>query len=211
MSGVQPQVDHLVYAVPALDAGIEHVAALLGVRAAPGGRHPGRGTRNALLALGPTSYLEIIAPDPEQRDVAQPLWFDVDNQHGPRLVTWAARAENLEDVVARAAQSGVTLGRIIAGSRTRPDGVALRWRYSDPQPLVHAGVMPFFIDWTDSPHPAQSAPAGAELIALRAEHPDAAQVKNQLAACGLDVPITQAREPALVATIHCPCGHVELR
>jgi hypothetical protein len=54
-----PRVDHLVYATPDLDRGIDEIEKLLGVRASPGGQHQGRGTRNALVALGPTAYLEI--------------------------------------------------------------------------------------------------------------------------------------------------------
>ena len=59
------EVDHLVYAVPDLGKGIDAIEKLLGMRPVHGGSHKNQGTNNALVALGATTYLEIIAIDPE--------------------------------------------------------------------------------------------------------------------------------------------------
>src|SRR5499426_4815344 len=101
------RVDHLVYAAPDLNRGVEEIEKLLGVRATPGGQHPGRGTRNALIALGPTSYIEIIGPDPEQPKPDLPRQFGIDTLTEGRLVTWAAKSDDLERTVTRAAEHAV--------------------------------------------------------------------------------------------------------
>jgi hypothetical protein len=205
------RADHLVYATPDLKLGIETIEKLLGVHATPGGQHPGAGTRNALVALGSTTYLEIIAPDPDQPAPHVPRRFGVDNLKAPRLAGWAAREGDLESLVPAAAKNGVTLGDIGSGSRKRPDGVLLSWRFTSPATVLGDGLVPFFIDWGTSPHPAQTAAAGAKLVGLRGEHPDAERVRTLLGALGLDMPVKSAPAAALIATIECPKGRVELR
>jgi len=205
------RVDHLVYAVPDLSGGIESVEKLLGIRATPGGQHPGAGTRNALLALGPSSYLEIIGPDPEQPAPRDPRRFGIDTLAAPRLVAWAARESDLDRFAADAAARGVKLGPVGGGSRKRPDGVLLSWRFTSPSTVLAGGVVPFFIDWGSSPHPSRTAAPGATLVALRAEHPDPGSVVELLRGLGLTMPVVKAAAPALIAEIDCPKGRVVLR
>jgi hypothetical protein len=210
-SGLLPRVDHLVYATPDLHRGVAELEKRLGVRATPGGQHVGLGTHNALIALGPYTYIEIIAPDPAQPAPPGPRRFGLDNLTESRLVTWAAKGTELEKLRADAVQNGIPLGKVGPGSRRRPDGVELAWQSTDSQASVADGVIPFFIDWGHSPHPAQSAAKGASLVALRAEHPDAKNVQRMLQLLGLPLSVRQGAHAALVATIDSPRGRVELR
>src|SRR3954468_4755769 len=116
-SGVLAQVDHLVYTVPNLQQGVDAAEKLFGVRAAAGGQHPGLGTRNALIALGPSSYLEIIGPDPEQPKPSGLRRFGIDDLKAPHLLTWVAKGKMLEVFAANAKAHSVDLGAVIPGSR----------------------------------------------------------------------------------------------
>ena len=205
------RLDHLVYAVPDLDAGVADLERRLGVRAAPGGQHPGRGTRNALIALGPDSYIEILAPDPAQPAPAGGRWFGVDPAVPARLAGWAVKGTDLARLAAAASRRGVPLGPVAAGSRQRPDGVTLRWTLTDPGVSSALSLVPFLIDWSDSPHPAATAPRGPVLEALRAEHPRPERAREPLAALGIDLPVAAGAQPALVATLRTVSGLVELR
>jgi Glyoxalase-like domain len=209
--GLLRRIDHLVYATPDLTAGVKQIEVLLGIQATPGGQHPGEGTRNALVALGPTSYLEIIGPDPDQPKPAGPRKFGIDDLKGPRLVTWAAKGTNLTQVVAEARRHGIPLGDVIPGSRRTPTGVLLSWHISNQRAVVADALVPFFIDWGDTPHPAKSAAAGATLISLRAEHPDPKRVQRMLGELGLELTVVKGANPSLVATIAGTRGRVDLR
>jgi hypothetical protein len=205
------RLDHLVYATPDLNLGIDTIERLLGVKATPGGQHPGLGTRNALVALGPSSYLEIIGPDPEQPKPVGRRRFGIDELKAPRIVRWVVKGTDLEKVVSMAADRGVKLGPVIPGSRRRPDGVVLSWRYTDPNVEVADGLVPFFIDWGTSPHPSATAARGAMLVQVRAEHPDAERTQKMLDVLGLDLKVQKGSAPAIVATIDSPRGRVDLR
>jgi hypothetical protein len=209
--GLLDRIDHLVYATPDLAVGIDAAERLFGVRASQGGQHPGEGTRNALIALGPTSYFEIIGPDPEQPKPERPRRFAIDDLKAPRLTTWVAKGTDLEKFVKDAAAHSVKLGAVIPGSRKRPDGVVLSWRYTDPRVILGDRLVPYFIDWGASPHPSASAARGVTLLSLRAEHPDADRVQGMLRQLGLDLVVGRGPNPALIATFDSPKGRVELR
>ncbi len=205
------RIDHLVYATRDLEKTIADLERRLGVRPVMGGQHPGRGTRNALLSLSNRSYLEVIGPDPAQAEMTGPRWFQIDALDEPRLVTWAVKEAQLNRLRAKADACGISLGPVASGSRQRSDGSWLQWRFTDPEIVVADGIVPFFIDWGDRPHPAESAPSGVVLESLRAEHPEPAEVMRALSAVGIDLPVESGPCPALIATLRANNGYLELR
>ena len=205
------RLDHLVYAVPELGAGVDDLEKRLGVRASPGGKHVGLGTHNALISLGEDQYLELIAPDPEQPQPERPRPFGIDGLAGGRLAAWAAKEDDLDARVAAARGAGYDPGTILDLSREAPGGQRIEWRLTVSPTPAGDGLVPFLIDWGATPSPAQTAAKGCTLFAVRAEHPDPAAVRAPLAALGAELPLTQASAVSLIATLDTPLGRVELR
>lgn len=203
-------VDHLVYGVPDLEAGMAGIERLLGCDVVPGGRHEDWGTRNALVSLGETCYLEIIGPDPDTTIDGDPVLFGLDVLEQPRLVTWAAKGNDLDVILERATTVGVDLGGVFPGSRQLPDGSVLAWRLTNPFAERINGTVPFFIDWGSSTHPAAMLPPGCDLVDLTVAHPDAARVESVLRAVGIPVEVTVQATMAIAATIQTPNGIINL-
>ena len=90
-------------------------------------------------------------------------------------------------------------------------GIRVRGGIGIGHVVVADGLVRFFIDWQDSPHPSQRGADGVTLIGLRAEHPDPLPMQRALSQLGLDLTVQAGREAALIADLACPRGRVELR
>lgn len=206
------QIDHLIYAAPDLTAAVADLEDRFGVRAQAGGRHPGLGTHNALLALGPRTYLEIIALDPEQPEPSARHPFAIGNLDRGALVGWALTCDDIDQAVAVARSHGYDPGEIADGQRIASAGTVPRWRATGS--AAAGDLIPFLISWGDTEHPARSAPQGLSLQSFQIEHPDPASLTPALMAlgAGIDViPVAPAAAPALVATLSGPAGTKVLR
>jgi hypothetical protein len=199
-------IDHLVYVCPELEPAIAAIAAQTGVRPTFGGQHPGLGTHNALLSLASRTYLEIIAPDPARPRPADPLPFGLDAVTKPRLRAWAVAPDDLDAAVGRAASAGFGYGTIVSGRRRTADGRELTWRMTTLPQSPEVAVTPFLIDWGDSEHPADAAPAGLDLREFRVRSPEPDRLAALLRALGLDLNVESATRPALSAVLRGPHG-----
>jgi hypothetical protein len=204
------RVDHLVYTSTSLEAGMDEIEQRLGVRPVRGGKHLEFGTHNALLSLGPTTYLEVIAYDPELKRPDRGFPFGIGNFEKSRLATWALRTETISECADAAKSAGLETGPIQSGSRQTPEGNVLSWQLSDPYAMQLEGTMPFLISWGGTSHPADTARHGGELIGLRIEHPEPERIRRALAALGVMADISKADSARLVARINTANGDLQL-
>ena len=219
-------VDHLVLAVNDLQRGIEWFEQKTGVRAAIGGRHPNRGTQNALVSLslvgslgGGRQYLEILGPDQQQSDgkgAGHERAAELLKLTTPRLVLWASATTEIDTVARNAKTANLAVMGPLDGSRARPDGKMLNWRSLNvaraaDKNLLYFNVLPFFIQWDkDSLHPSQDSPAGCRLLSLEFAHPEAKAIKAAMKSLGINANVSKASAPAIKATLQTPKGKVEL-
>lgn len=206
-------LDHILLGVSDLDHGIAWVEQRTTVRAVFGGVHPGRGTRNALLALGPRRYLEIIAPDSQQP--SQGLALELKTMQEPRVFNWAVHTDDIAATARKIVAAGFAINGPNDGSRARPDGKTLRWK-SFSLKDDRGGLLPFFIEWVfsqsnqDSVHPSEDAPKGCTLKQFLIESSAARELGGDCQSMDLDVTVESGKTSRLGALITCPKGEVRL-
>jgi catechol 2,3-dioxygenase-like lactoylglutathione lyase family enzyme len=206
-------LDHIILGCNDLDRGIAFVEDHVGVRAVVGGRHPGRGTKNALLSLGERHYLEIMAPDPQATAVepsaAEPL-AALKMLTAPKLVTWAVHNSDINALAKKFRDEGIEIRGPYPGSRTRPDGRVLRWTSFS---LVedHHGLLPFFIEWSaGSVHPSSDAPGGCSIQRFGAADADPAALMRAFQRIGIETHVERSDKPQLHVEIASAKGVMEL-
>lgn len=200
-------LDHLVLSCADLEAAAPLVAERLGTGLSGVGQHALMGTHNRLAGLG-TSYLELIAINPQAPLPGRPRWFDLDRFSGPvRLTNWVLACEDLDAALALAP----------AGTG-RPQEFArgpYRWRMAVPDDgcLPFDGCFPALIEWQGPAHPVQALPeSGLRLAALRLAHPEPAALARALAPLVRDVRVSVQAGPAprLDASLDGPAGGIAL-
>ncbi|MFJ4471845.1 VOC family protein [Streptomyces sp. NPDC089424] len=207
MNTIPAHLDHLVLATPDLAATVAEFTRRTGVTPAAGGSHVGRGTRNHLVGLGGTGYLEIIGPDPEQTGPAGVAPFGVGALPAPRTLTWAISPPDLDAAVAAARERGYDPGTPRAMSRRTPGGTLLRWRLTDGPAAHPSGLVPFLIDWGATRHPSATGLPVTPLLSLTATAPDPGEIGPLLAALDTELPLEEG-PVGLSFTVDTPKGPV---
>ena len=197
-------IDHLILGVDDLERGMAEFASRTGVKPVKGGVHPGRGTQNALVALGSGRYLEILAPSREPGTTSDAMTQS--STLAP--VGWALHTGDVAGVVATLRGAAFVASDVRPGARTRPDGVKLAWQTATVSGPGLEGA-PFFIQWSGgSAHPSNDAPSGCTLERVTLTESDPAPLARFMRAVRVDAPVTKGASRRMTITLACPAGKV---
>lgn len=205
------QIDHVVYGVQDLEAAATRMRQEFGLGSVPGGHHPGWGTGNRIVPLGP-SYIELLAAV----DAAEAGRSELGRQlieavaEGDRFLAWCVSTEDVDAVAARLGLS------VNAGTRDRPDGTVLRWRSAGLERALAEPSLPFFIAW-DIPedlHPGRAdadhvgAPQGIAWLEIGG---DAIRLNEWLEGSELPVRVVGGPPGVLAVAVAAASGEIVIR
>jgi hypothetical protein len=199
------RLDHLTVVAPSLEVGAAYVEARLGVSPDAGRTHPGMGTHNRLLALGPDVYLEVISADPHAAPVTRPRWFALDDVlpgSAARLAAWVAATDD----IAHAAVP--ELGNV---ETMRREHHTWQMTVTADGSLPLDGAAPLLIQRAAGADPVAAMPQrGLLLRELRIRHPAPSDVLALFGKIGLlprvAVSVTPGHVCSLAAEIETPWG-----
>jgi len=200
MKTEEPMMDHIILAVPDVAAAKQELKHALGVDAEFGGKHPGLGTENALLSLGGRQYLEILGP---QADIEQPVGLGevFANWEASDIPAFAVAAADLNRIKVQAEEAGIQTTDISDGSRRTRDGTLLQWRGMFLISEIYKGLVPFYIDWGDTPHPGETSPQGAILKNMVVTHPQPEGLRAIYHELGIDIEVQYSNRAGIIIEI----------
>lgn len=191
------RLDHVLLFCRTLEQAIDMFRAATGIEAQIGGAHPEHGTRNALVSAG-ESYIELIARN--------------DGRAGTDMLETIDFAIGCDDIAAAAARAEAAGLTVVwqNGERRTPAGEVLRWQSFVLEGHDLGGFLPFFIDWSATPHPSVTAPGGISDLHLSIRHPDAERLQALHDALGISLPVTSAPTAELRLELATPTGPVSI-
>jgi len=200
-------VDHVILGINDIERGMREFESRTGVTPTQGGEHPGRGTQNALVALGGSRYLEILAPAATQPSGS--VRQDAIRHAQLTLVGWALHTPNIRSVVQQVRGAGLEIEGPTPGSRRAPNGALLAWQSASVDQL---GVTPFFIEWSkDTPHPSTTAPSGCTLVSMEVTRATPARLQLLFKTVGYSATVLPGDHDGMQLTLDCPRGRVTFR
>jgi len=204
-------IDHIVYAVPDLEFAIDDLEKRTGVRPVLGGTHTSQGTKNALLNLGNTCYLEILSTDKNNVDIKPPRWMGIDLIDRPTISRWSLKSSDLQKDSTVLQKYHSDMGTIHAGQRKMTNGQLLTWEMMMPLSNPKVEVIPFMTDWQQSvSHPTDQLSDDCQICKIQFIHPEPKLINMVFYELDVNIKVAKGASAAILLEIQTPNGIVIL-
>ena len=174
------RLDHVSYATShdSIVDVVQRIGSQLGASFIDGGIHPQFGTRNFILPLKDSRYIEVVCPLDHPASDKSPFGQLVTRKadEGGGWLTWVIAVDDLSQVEAKLSREAVL------GHRRKPDGKDLYWKQIGVLDSLEESSNPFFIQWTSNNHPSAEGLSEVSLDSIEI-YGDEASVANRY---GLD-------------------------
>lgn len=148
-----------------LAAAVQRLEHALGASFRDGGFHPSFGTRNNILPVAHSRYIEVVEvlehPAAEKAVFGQAV--RARSEAGGGWLAWVIEVDDMAPLEERLQRSAVR------GTRQFPDGRRLEWEQIGVRGLIADPQLPYFICWTSDPilRPSALPPAAVEILEIR--------------------------------------------
>ena len=205
------RIDHIVYAVPNLEEAMQQFEQLTGIAPIFGGYHTTQGTKNALVNLGNSCYLELLAIDKDNTAITPPRWMGIDLTTTAQVTRWSLKTTDSNRDSKIVKEYDTSMGKIQGGQRKMTNGELLVWDMVMPLPAPRVELIPFMTDWQQSTtHPTLQLPPQCELVDLQLIHPMPSTVQPILDKLELKLEVVRGEKPTIRVGIQCAAGRITI-
>jgi len=175
-------LDHISYATShdkIVDV-IQRVGSQLGASFIDGGIHPQFGTRNFILPLANSRYIEVVCPLDHPASDKSPFGQLVTKKsiEGGGWLSWVIAVDDISAIEKKLERSAVK------GHRKKPDGFDLYWKQIGILDTLEEASNPFFIDWDSDRHPSTEKSSEIDVVEIEISG-DKSSLENKYGLGGL--------------------------
>ncbi len=157
-------LDHVSYATShdtVIDV-VQRIGSQLGASFIDGGIHPQFGTRNFILPLKNSRYIEVVCPLDHPAADKTPFGQLVTKkvEAGGGWLSWVVAVDDLVPIEKMLERTAVD------GHRKKPDGNDLFWRQIGVLDTLDQASNPFFIQWKSESHPSTERDSNISLSSI---------------------------------------------
>lgn len=202
-------IDHVVLAAPDLDDAMQEFEDRAGVGCVIAGSIKGLGLKCARVSFNDSSYLEIIAPDP---NAPGPIGELLKSKNIKELTPfhYAIRSSACESLKTEVKEFSYTPDHITMFG-ARADGSPKKWEMLYLYGHRLGGIVPFFINWEIRDHPCRTLPVVGKLKKFSIRAPEGDPVHELFEHVGVEGINIEIGKPKISFQFSSPEGTVKFQ